>query len=178
MSSPESSSVENVQRLFLENQAGLYGYVLSIVRNFSLAQDIVQDTFLIVTRKAAQFDPETNFVAWVYTIARYEALAVMRRLARPALAEETLQLLFAQQEPGTPEHIIAIVRSCMQKLTPNVQRMLSLRYEDALKPAEIARLLGWTSNAVSVAICRARVELRKCVKWSQQTEDPYVPNPI
>jgi RNA polymerase sigma-70 factor (ECF subfamily) len=178
VSSPESSSVENVQRLFLENQAGLYGYVLSIVRNFSLAQDIVQDTFLIVTRKAAQFDPETNFVAWVYTIARYEALAVMRRLARPALAEETLQLLFAQQEPGTPEHIIAIVRSCMQKLTPNVQRMLSLRYEDALKPAEIARLLGWTSNAVSVAICRARVELRKCVKWSQQTEDPYVPNPI
>ena len=178
MSSPESSSVENVQRLFLENQAGLYGYVLSIVRDFSLAHDIVQDTFLIVTRKAAQFDPKTNFVAWVYTIARYEALAAMRRLARPALAEETLQLLFAQQEPGTPEHIIAIVRSCMQKLTPNVQRMLSLRYEDALKPAEIARLLGWTSNAVSVAICRARVELRKCVKWSQQTEDPYVPNPI
>lgn len=178
MNSPESSSVENVQRLFLENQAGLYGYVLSIVRDFSLAQDIVQDTFLVVTRKAAQFDPKTNFVAWVYTIARYEALAAMRRLARPALAEETLQLLFAQQEPGTPEHLIATVRSCMQKLTPNVQRMLSLRYEDALKPAEIARLLGWTSNAVSVAICRARIELRKCVKWSQQTEDPYVPSPI
>ena len=178
MNSPESSSVENVQRLFLENQAGLYGYVLSIVRDFSLAQDVVQDTFLIVTRKAAQFDPNTNFVAWVYTIARYEALAAMRRLARPALAEETLQLLFAQQEPGTPEHIIAIVRSCMQKLTPNVQRMLSLRYEDALKPAEIARLLGWTSNAVSVAICRARLEVRKCVRWSLQTEEPYIPDPV
>jgi RNA polymerase sigma-70 factor (ECF subfamily) len=175
---PDADCVENVQKLFLENQAGLYGYVLSIVRDFSLAQDIVQDTFLIVTRKAAQFDPNTNFVAWVYTIARYEALASMRRLARPALAEETLQLLFAQQEPGPPEHIIAIVRSCMQKLTPNVQRMLSLRYEDALKPAEIARLLGWTSNAVSVAICRARLELRKCVKWSEQTEDPYIPSPI
>jgi RNA polymerase sigma-70 factor (ECF subfamily) len=172
---PEANCVENVQKLFLENQAGLYGYVLSIVRDFSLAQDIVQDTFLIVTRKAAQFDPNTNFVAWVYTIARYEALASMRRLARPALAEETLQLLLAQQEPGPPEHIIAIVRSCMKKLTPNVQRMLSLRYEDALKPAEIARLLGWTSNAVSVAICRARLELRKCVKWS---EDPYIPSPI
>ena len=178
MSDPAPSAVENVQRLFLENQAGLYGYVLSIVRDFSLAQDVVQDTFLIVTRKAAQFDPKTNFVAWVYTIARYEALASMRRLARPALAEETLQLLFGQQETPVSEHSIELVRACMEKLTPNVRRMLNLRYEDALKPAEIARLLGWTSNAVSVAICRARLELRKCIKWSQQTEEPYVPNPV
>lgn len=178
MSNTAPSIVENVQRLFLEHQAGLYGYVLSIVRDFSLAQDVVQDTFLIVTRKAAQFDPKTNFVAWAYTIARYEALASMRRLARPALAEETLQLLFAQEEPRVSEHTIELVRACMEKLTPNVQRMLNLRYEDALKPAEIARLLGWTSNAVSVAICRARLELRKCVKWSQQTEDPFIPTPV
>ncbi len=178
MSDPAPSAVENVQRLFLENQAGLYGYVLSIVRDFSLAQDVVQDTFLIVTRKASQFDPKTNFVAWAYTIARYEALAAMRRLARPALAEETLQVLFAQQEPGVSEHAIEVLRACMERLTPNVRRMINLRYEQALKPAEIARLLGWSSNAVSVAICRARLELRKCIQWSRRTEDPFIPNSV
>jgi DNA-directed RNA polymerase specialized sigma24 family protein len=52
----------------------------------------------------------------------------------------------------------------MGRLTPTLQKMMRLRYEEALKPGEISKLIGWTPNAVCVATSRARTELRRCME--------------
>jgi RNA polymerase sigma-70 factor, ECF subfamily len=174
----ESMSYENlrndhltrVQQLFLAHQEGLRAYALSIVRDFTTAQDIVQDAFLVVTSKAHDFDLESNFLAWASTIVRYRALDAMRRANQAILSEETLSVL-AACEAGQLDCRIEWLMECLEKLTPNVQRLLQLRYEDSLKASEIAALIGWSKNAVSVATSRARAELRKCVEQFQLREE-------
>ena len=171
MNSPEEQKhVEQVQRLFIENQPALRSYALSIVRDFALAQDVVQETFLTVTRKAAQFELSTSFLSWGCAITRFEALAALRRANRPALRPETLELLAACEASVGPDYRSHWLSACMARLTPTIQRMLRLRYEDALKPAEIAKLIGWTPNAICVATSRARIELRKCIEMTQLNE--------
>ncbi len=169
MSSPHPHLAQ-VQQLFLENQPALRSYVLSIVRDFQMAQDVVQETFLTVTRKAADFDLATHFLAWACTIARFEALNALRRAQRPALSAETLELLSASESAVSPDYRSEWLRRCMGRLTPTLQKMLRLRYEDALKPGEISKLIGWTPNAICVATSRARTELRRCVETLQNQE--------
>jgi RNA polymerase sigma-70 factor, ECF subfamily len=154
----------HVQQLFIEHQPGLRALVLAVVRDFSLAQDVMQDVFLVVTRKAADFTPGTNFPAWAGRIARFESLQAMRRTRRLALSEETVELLQGCDAAEVPHYRSDWLRECLARLTPTVQRLIRLRYEDALKPAEIARVLGWTAGAVSVAASRARAELRRCIE--------------
>ncbi len=171
MRSPdEQHHLAQVQRLFLDHQPALRSYALSIVRDFALAQDVVQETFLAVTRKAGQFDLATHFLAWACAIARFEGLAALRRANRPALSEETLALLSASEAAATPDYRADWLSRCLARLTPTVQKMLRLRYEDALKPGEIAKLIGWTPNAVCVATSRARTELRQCIEAYQKSQ--------
>lgn len=153
-----------VQQLFIEHQQGLRAYVLTIVRDFVLAQDVMQDAFLVVTRKAHEFDLSTNFIAWAATIARFRALDALRQANKPCLGEETLALLAASDSATRPDYRSDWLARCLAKLTPTVQRLLRLRYEEAMKPAEIGRLVGWTANAVCVATSRARTDLRKCIE--------------
>lgn len=156
-----------VQQLFIEHQPGIRAYILSIVRDFTLAQDVLQETFLKITRKAAHFQLGTNFMGWACTIARFESLTSLRRASKLGLESTTLDMLAASQESETLEIRTDWLAACLKKLTPTVQRLLHLRYQDALKPAEIARLVKWTPNSVCVATSRARTELRKCIERLQ-----------
>ena len=65
----ESSQTAHVQSLFLQHLPALRGFVLSLVSDFSLVDDVVQETFVTVTAKAASYQRGTNFRAWVWTIA-------------------------------------------------------------------------------------------------------------
>jgi len=58
-----------VQKLFVQHMPQLRAFVLSLMPDFSQVDDIIQDAFLTVTAKAADFQEGTNFKAWVFTIA-------------------------------------------------------------------------------------------------------------
>jgi RNA polymerase sigma-70 factor, ECF subfamily len=160
--------LELVQRLFIRHQMQLRGMVLAILPDFSAVDDILQETFLTVARKASDFQPETNFAAWAAAIARLHALDWRRKQGRWAngLSEEVIERLCehpaAQSEEGE-DQVLSALESCLQELTPQIQRAIALRYHDGHKPAEVARRLGWTSEAIYVALSRARTALRNCI---------------
>ena len=55
------------------------------------------------------------------------------------------------------------LEECKDGLAPKARRVIALRYEESHRPPEIAERLGWTVNAVNVALARARKALRECV---------------
>ncbi|MEM0968112.1 MAG: sigma factor-like helix-turn-helix DNA-binding protein, partial [Verrucomicrobiota bacterium] len=61
------------------------------------------------------------------------------------------------------------LRDCIAKLAAKPRTMIELQYRENLKPAAIARQLGWDTNAVYVALSRARADLRHCVKHQEST---------
>jgi RNA polymerase sigma-70 factor (ECF subfamily) len=155
-----------VQQLFVKHQLSLRAFILSLEPNFTDAEDLLQEVFLVITRKANEFQEGTNFFAWACTIARYKLLELMRRRARSqALSEEVVEALCAVE----PEHAfddsrVALLQQCLEQLAPKARQMMYLRYYGEHSPAQIARLVSWTPNAVRVALSRARAVLQECLE--------------
>ena len=163
----EETHTAAVQGLFLQFQPAVRGYVLSMVPDFSLADDIMQEIFLVVTRKAGDFEIGTSFPAWVKTIARFKALEAIRagRGRFETLSEEVLQALDAERQElrNTTDERLALLASCLEELAPQARRSIDLRYKQDHLPPQIAGLMGCTVQSVNVTLSRARAFLRDCV---------------
>jgi RNA polymerase sigma-70 factor (ECF subfamily) len=173
---PTSEQLALVQGLFIQHLPTLRGFVLALVGSFDLVDDVVQETFITVNANASAFQPGTNFRAWVCTIARFKALQALDSRARKdieRLSPEVVEALCAHEtaEDWCTEQQLRLLSSCLEKLAPQAHRMVELRYQHAQRPPEIARLMGWTVNAVHVALSRSRVFLRDCMKRRMNAEN-------
>lgn len=169
MSADSQAHLFQVQSLYVQHIPALRGFVLSLVSDFSLVDDVVQETFLTVSQKADDFVPGTNFRAWVWTIARFKVLQTLEksRTAKNRMCPEVIEALCAHEDAETgwvEERQLNLLASCVESLAPRAKEAVTLRYEQAHKPPEIARMMGWSVDAVNVALSRARLALRKCVE--------------
>lgn len=168
--STNPSRLEHVQENFVRHILPLRGFVHGLVPRRHLADDIVQETFLIACQRADTYEPGTNFRAWIFTIARFRALKVITRESNHArlLNSEIIELL---ADEALPDHQlqerVTALENCVAKLSPTSRRAVSLRYTENLGPTEIARQLGWSINALNVALSRTRNALRRCVEEVQ-----------
>ena len=165
-STDEIQHTAKVQGLFLQYQAAVRGFVLAMIPDFSLADDVMQETFLVVTKKGASFEIGTSFPAWVKTIARFKALEAIRARKFETLSEEVWEALGA--EPHEFEECsdarISLLRGCLDQLAPQARRSIDYRYQNEHMPPQIAGLMGCTVQSVNVTLSRARAFLRECVQ--------------
>jgi RNA polymerase sigma-70 factor (ECF subfamily) len=172
---PPTDHTLEVQRLFVQHQQLVLYYVLSIEPNLGDAQDILQETFLAVSRKAQTYTLGTNFPAWACTVARYQALQFQRSLQRRTarLDEDVLEMLHGGDSPipESMERRTRALKDCLEKLAPKALELIRLRYHLGQLPETIASTVGWTPNSVRVALARARQTLRTCVDRSHHTMD-------
>lgn len=172
--SPEQTAL--VQSLFVQHLPALRGFVLSLVSDFSLVDDVVQETFLVITAKASSFQRGTNFRAWAWTIARYKVLQMLEKNAPTPerFAPEVLEALAAHETAETwfSDEQMQHLAKCMEELAPRAREAVELRYQQAHRPPEIASRLGWTVESVHVALSRARVFLRDCVTHRMAAANP------
>src|SRR5688500_12316524 len=120
MSPPEDLTPESprhhVNALFVQFGPEVRGYILALLPDMSRADDVFQETFLTVSRKAGDFRPGTNFLAWACAIARYKVLEALRK--RPdsaqALSEEVIDSLSAVcPEPENEDRELKLLGECM-----------------------------------------------------------------
>ncbi len=172
----EETHTTAVQGLFLQYQPAVRGYVLSMIPDFSLADDVMQEIFLVVTRKAAAFELGTSFPAWVKTIARFKALEAIRagRARCETLSEEVIQALGAERAEfrGNTDERLGLLAACIDELAPQARRSIDLRYRKDHLPPEIAGLMGCTVQSVNVTLSRARAFLRDCVLRKMAAANP------
>jgi RNA polymerase sigma-70 factor (ECF subfamily) len=60
---------------------------------------------------------------------------------------------------------------CVSQLAPQAKRAMELRYQKGHKAGEVARIMGWTAEALYVALSRARSTLRVCVERQTAAEE-------
>lgn len=169
-------ATETVQKLFMQHAAPLRGFILGLLGNREEANDVFQEAFLAATRSADTFRPEGNFLAWARGIARNKVLEHFRKSRRlPQLFDEQLLGLLADsagQQDDLLEERRAALADCVERLAPRARQILDLRYADQpVAPPGIAERLGWTVNAVHVALTRARKFLQECTRRRLAEED-------
>jgi RNA polymerase sigma-70 factor (ECF subfamily) len=151
----------------------LFGLILRILHDREEAEDVLQEAFLQVWRRAADFD-ETRGRAftWLVTIARSRALDRLRSAgSRTKLAEEAAQI--PQDEVGDAaldaekSETGSIVRKALSKLPEEQQKTLFLAYFEGLTQTEIAARLGDPLGTVKTRMRSGMIKLRELLGESR-----------
>jgi RNA polymerase sigma-70 factor (ECF subfamily) len=165
--SPEMppTPAEQVQMLFVRHEGAIRAFVRALQPSLADADDVLQETFLTVSRKASSFELGTNFVAWACGIARLKVLESFRRQKRANALSEAALIALADESPSENMTQLreAALSRCVEKLAPKSRDLLWRRYSGRQDSDEMAAGLGMTSIAVRVALSKVRAFLRDCV---------------
>src|SRR5436189_293129 len=102
MSAP---SAEDLLRAAFKYQDALTSYAFAMLQDWALAQDAVQETFIVLQKKHAEFRPGANVFTWARQILRFEALKIIRARGRESYVAD--EELFALVDAQFDEHLDA-----------------------------------------------------------------------
>jgi RNA polymerase sigma-70 factor (ECF subfamily) len=150
----------------LRAQPQIYGYVYSLVPNTDAAMEVLQETNLVLWRKANEF-AGGNFFAWACSVARFCVLSYRRDMAREkrVFTDDLIEELadeFAQRIPRVNLMAEALER-CLDKLNSDDRELLNARYSSGGSVAGVAAQQGKTVNAISRVCYRLRGILLACI---------------
>ncbi len=128
----------------------------------SLADDVVQDTVLLVLRAERQFTPGTNLKVWLLTILRNRFVSTVGRRRRGEVAVEDEELERASWAPAAQEVALDVhaFRLAFARLAPIQREVLVLRAVHGLRYERIAAVCGCEVGTVKSRINRARTTLK------------------
>ena len=161
-----SVSFEYSQKL-TQIQKSLYGFILSLVPNRSEAEDILQETNLILCEKANEYDPEGHFQGWAFKIARFQVMRHITKSKRSKLQFCTELLEDVASEEFDSRKIQAAQRAlsiCYSLLPKSMQIIAKLRFKDDMSLKIISKSVKRPMGAISSTLYRIRQKLVNCVR--------------
>ncbi len=158
---------EDFMRLWTVAQPSVSNYIHALVPDHEAAQDILQETALILLRRFGEYDSRRPFVAWAIGFSRFKVMGHRRDTARSLVTFDNELLArftetWVELEPELSERGEAL-RKCLQRLVGRARQMVQWRYYDELNAEDIARKLGLNGASVRVTLQRIRDQLRACV---------------
>jgi RNA polymerase sigma-70 factor (ECF subfamily) len=164
----DKSAFEDALRPHL---AMLLAYSRAICGDFHAAEDVVQETALVAFRRLNRLFPEVDFATWLRGIAKRQAFAARRQQTKAIpLLDDALELAYADAEPANDREHDAL-SNCISRLGDKVGRIVHQHYRDGMALAEVAEGLNMSVGAVKVAMHRARMQLKDCVRNYLQRKD-------
>ena len=161
-------------RLWTAAHPAVSGFVRVMVRDRSVADEVLQETSLVLFRRFDEYDEQRPFVAWALGIAKSQVLSLNRDAARSRVSFDTDLLArftetWAELAPRVSDRSLYL-QDCIQRLAARARQMVRLRYYDQLTADQIASQLGGNGVAVRVALQRTRQQLRECVERQLREE--------
>ncbi|MDO4574573.1 MAG: RNA polymerase sigma factor [Planctomycetia bacterium] len=161
-------TAEMFERWVAEYRRPIFGYLLSLVRDGSLADDLTQETFFKAWKHRARYQEQGTARAYLFRIAD-RTLLDYRRKKKENVYDDAAWECFSDEnpDPSPPpgeklqlREEIRRLRETMGYLTEPQRRVLSLRYFSQLKFSEIAEVLELPLNTVLSHARRGLLELK------------------
>src|SRR5712692_10137274 len=157
-----------MQVLFARHHLRVYRFVLRLMRDESVAEDLISEVFLDVWRQADRFEGRSAVSTWLLAIARFKALSLLRRKPDEELDEETAGAI--EDRSDDPEVSIqkkdksAALRKCLQALSPEHREVIDLVYYHEKSVQEVAEIVGIPEATVKTRVFYARKRLSELLK--------------
>ncbi|HOK67814.1 MAG TPA: sigma-70 family RNA polymerase sigma factor [Anaerohalosphaeraceae bacterium] len=153
--------------LVLASQRKLYLYILSLVLYPSDADDLLQDTLVLMWSKFDEFKPGSDFTAWGKAIARFKVLNHLKKNKSAKLQFDEDLLKVIEAESSQTENLderIEVMRKCVQSLSEKEMNLLRMRYYLDFSFKKIALSIGISKQSVYRAVSRIHAKLVKCMR--------------
>jgi len=168
----QSGSHEALNELFKSVQDPLFRYIVSLVRDQHLAEDILQEVFIRIYRKLRWLQEPAAFRAWTYQIASREAFRYLKRERRwsdQVRDEETLSALASNDhESEFPRELIQTLPQLVGGLSPASRAVVVLFYLHEMSLVETAAVLEIPVGTVKSRLAYGLQSLRRSLKRSEE----------
>lgn len=171
MTTEQHDSDAEFARLLRDAHRELFGFIFAMLQNRADAEDVYQQTAVVLWRKFSAFERGTNFLAWAIRVAQFEVKDYVkaRRRRKVFFNDEILDAIAAQYQVESNEfreRRLEALNKCMKKLSERDRDLLDRCYSVERDFRKIARDEGKTISAIYQAISRIRKALYECVQRS------------
>ena len=152
------------ERLFARAQVRVFRFLVRIVNNQAIAEELLNEVFLSVWQNAHRYEGRSEPLTWMLSIAHNKAISAMRKKTEVlGVAEEAAQDLVAEDD--SPDTVAqkhdksAKICACIEELSADHRTILDLVYYQEQSVAEAAEILGIPEATVKTRMFYARKKL-------------------
>lgn len=162
-------------RLLMKNQAHIFTYIQILVSDYQDAEDIFQDVAAIAWKKLADYEPGSNFTAWLLSIARHRIMYYWQKKKNSIIhyseaavmaVEEHISSNF--QKTSNDYHYL---EECINKLSENDARLVRIRYSRKITIKRLAEELGRSIQGLYSTMSRIHITLAECIQRKRVAEE-------
>jgi len=156
--------------LYRRLQRPLFGYLMKLVREREMVEDVLNETMMEVWRQAGRFEGRASVNTWVFSIAHHRAVSRLRKKRETPLDEE--QAAAIEDEAPTPDEnaisgdMSRLIGTLMEQLSFEHREILHLAYFQEFSVQEIAEALDLPANTVKTRMFYARQRLKVLLEKS------------
>jgi len=174
----EAESRKRLMALMTRHQRQIFAYIYTLVPDRHDAEDLLQETSVVICEKFDEFTPGTDFVAWACQIAWWRIRYARQKFARS-------KVVFDDEVLEAVAHTAATLReelderhealaTCLQRLAPRDRELVLTRYEPGCGVADAAERTGRSMEAAYKALNRLRKLLHDCVTHTLAQPHPGI----
>jgi RNA polymerase sigma-70 factor (ECF subfamily) len=157
-----------MRTLYTRHRVRLYRFIVRLVRDPALAEDVLSETFLAAWRQAGRFQGRSTVSTWLFGIARHKALTALDPRPLEALEDDIVDTL---ADPALDPDVAdrrrdtgTIMRRCLGALSPEHGEIIDLVYYQEKSIKEIAAIVGIPLATVKTRMFYARKRLAALVQ--------------
>ncbi|SEN41742.1 RNA polymerase sigma-70 factor, ECF subfamily [Amphibacillus marinus] len=161
--------------LYEQYHDDLFQYVIYLVKNRQVAEDIVQETYIKVLKSYDGFRGDSSEKTWLFSIARHTAMDYFRKQQRQqgklaSFFNRTQEMERIKDKDQLPEEIALLkdemkqIYQLLDQCTLDQKNVLILRYIQTLSIHETARILEWSESKVKTTQHRAIKKLQQLIE--------------
>ena len=153
---------EALERLYLELKRPIFIFILSIVKDYHIAEDILQETFIKVINNSESYEKGSNAKAWIFSIARNISLNQIKLRKREELKEDIIKVdstLFTEEVESAMEFLRLI-----EPLESEEREIVALKLSAGLGHKQIAETLNISVINSRAKYSRAIRKLKNIIK--------------
>lgn len=158
-----------MRAIYERERRWLMAVALRLVRRRELAEEVLNDAFLQIWRKAGTYNPRLGSArGWIYTVVRHRALNVLRSAqSAPEREDERFEELLAAhaawQDSGDRTAERGALAQCLERLEEQKRQCVLLAFVDGYSHEQVATQLGAPLGTVKSWIRRGLLTLKECL---------------
>lgn len=158
----------NLVQQLLRTRSLLMGYIVSIVNDDKLAEDIFQEVSMIAYQKRDDIENEQHLMGWLRITARNKSIKAIKKRSQQRMVFDTAILDQLEDSWGKYDGLdssdsINALRHCLNRLSGHARAIIKLRYTEGISGQKLADLLNRKVNTIYVTLSRIHKTLAQCV---------------
>ena len=170
--------VEEFVGLLMASERRVFSYILSLLPNVADAQDVLQETSIVLWRRLAEYEPDTDFAAWACRVAFnvVRNFRAKQHRCRVKFDEQLLTAVATDAESIREELDLAqsTLFDCMRELPAGDRDLLQRRYESGATIKSVAAAVGRSAEGLYKAMRRIHDTLYDCIQRRLKSEGIHV----